>query len=416
MVSQIIFTLFLIASFGLATYRFYQIYRVIRNGKSYAPKGSFLLRLWQMIQYSFGQTKLFSNFLVGLLHVFIYAAFVITQIELFEIIIDGLTGSHRIFMDKMGSFYFFIINSIEFLSIFALVATVVFLFRRNLLQIKRFKSKDLFGWPSKDANLILGFEIGLILFIFLMNSADSALNPSYSFYLSGLLSGYLQEITPDRLFMMERVGWWGHVILVFIFLNYLPFSKHLHIIMAFPNTFFTSIEPKGKISNIPEITREVQSMLGISESSETEIPDFGAKNIGHLTWKTILEAFSCTECGRCTSACPANITGKKLSPRKIMMDIRDTAEKKIAHSNTEANLFDLISNEEIFACTTCNACVEACPVGINPLIPIVEMRRYKILMDSEGPSEWMPMFNSLENNQAVWAMNDRTTWIDIENN
>ena len=409
---QIAFLGLFILSFGFAFYNFRKIYLIIKSGKSFTPEGSKPKRFLQMIKFSLSQTKMFANIPVAVFHLFIYAAFVITQIELLEIIVDGISGSHRIFSNFLGSFYPFIINSIEFLSILALLATVVFLARRNVVKIKRFQSSDLKGWPFKDANIILGIEILLIFFIFLMNSSDMALNPDYGFFMSGKISALLTGYDSEVLVLMERIGWWGHILMVFAFLNYLPFSKHLHIIFAFPNTYFSSIHPKGKISNIPEITNEVKSMLGIGESTtSTEIPDFGAKNLEHLTWKTILESFSCTECGRCSSVCPANLTGKKLSPRKIMMDIRDTAEKKIANKDYEGNLFELITNEEIFACTTCNACVEACPVSINPLNPIIEMRRYKILMESQGPSDWIPMFNSLENNQAVWALSeDRVSW------
>lgn len=409
---QMAFLGLFILSFVFAFYRFRKIYLIIKSGKSFTPEGSKPKRFFQMIKFSIGQTKMLANIPVAVFHLFIYAAFVITQIELLEIIIDGISGSHRIFSNFLGSFYPFIINSIEFLSILALLATLVFLARRNVLKINRFQSSDLKGWPFKDANIILGIEILLIFFIFLMNSADMALNPDYGFFMSGQISALLTGYDSEVLVIMERIGWWGHILMVFAFLNYLPFSKHLHIIFAFPNTYFSSINPKGKISNIPEITNEVKSMLGIGESTtSTEIPDFGAKNLEHLTWKTILESFSCTECGRCSSVCPANLTGKKLSPRKIMMDIRDTAEKKMANKDYEGNLFELITNEEIFACTTCNACVEACPISINPLNPIIEMRRHKILMESQGPSDWIPMFNSLENNQAVWALSeDRVSW------
>lgn len=411
---QMVFVLILLISFGLAFYRFRKIYKSIVSGRTYIPEGSKSSRLLQMIKFSLGQSKLFNNIPVGIFHLFIYVAFVITQIELIEIIIDGLFGTHRFFINTLGNFYTFLINSIEFLSVLALLATVIFLYRRNILKIKRFQSNDLKGWAFKDANIILGIEIGLIFFIFLMNSADMALNPEYGFFLSGQISNFYLNLDTHSIVVLERVGWWGHILMVLFFLNYLPFSKHLHILFAFPNTYFSSIRPNGQFSNIPEITSEVKSMLGLQESqSTTEIPDFGAKNLEHLTWKTILESFSCTECGRCSSVCPANITGKKLSPRKIMMDIRDIAEKKIVDKTYDTNLFKSITDEEIFACTTCNACVEACPVSINPLIPIVEMRRHKILMDSKGPGDWLPMFNSLENNQAVWALSqDRTAWIN----
>jgi heterodisulfide reductase subunit C len=377
---------------------------------------------------------MFTKWLPAILHLFIYIAFIFTQIELIEILIDGITGSHRVFLPILGSFYLLIINFIEVLSLLALIGTFVFLARRNLLKIPRFQSVELKGWPALDALIILLAEIVLVSFIFMMNSADVALHQeSYQFILSGFLVPLLQDFDTNTLHVLERVGWWGHIIVVFGFIVYLSYSKHLHIIFAFINTYYANTKPRGKIENMPAIMDEVKSLLGISEASNgtDQLPDFGSNDVFNLSWKNILDAYTCTECGRCTEVCPANMTGKKLSPRKIMMDIRDRADevgKKLdsgdvafcqdknmplspANFSDGLSLFSQISPEEIHACTTCNACVEACPVLINPLEPIIKMRRYEILTLSSGPADWVPLFNSLENNQAAWSMSvERSAW------
>jgi heterodisulfide reductase subunit C len=339
-----------------------------------------------------------------------------------------------VFLPILGSFYLLIINFIEVLSLLALIGTFVFLARRNLLKIPRFQSVELKGWPALDALIILLAEIVLVSFIFMMNSADVALHQeSYQFILSGFLVPLLQDFDTNTLHVLERVGWWGHIIVVFGFIVYLSYSKHLHIIFAFINTYYANTKPRGKIENMPAIMDEVKSLLGISEASNgtDQLPDFGSNDVFNLSWKNILDAYTCTECGRCTEVCPANMTGKKLSPRKIMMDIRDRADevgKKLdsgdvafcqdknmplspANFSDGLSLFSQISPEEIHACTTCNACVEACPVLINPLEPIIKMRRYEILTLSSGPADWVPLFNSLENNQAAWSMSvERSAW------
>ena len=377
---------------------------------------------------------MFTKWLPAILHLFIYIAFIFTQIELIEILIDGITGSHRVFLPILGSFYLLIINFIEVLSLLALIGTFVFLARRNLLKIPRFQSVELKGWPALDALIILLAEIVLVSFIFMMNSADVALHQeSYQFILSGFLVPLLQDFDTNTLHLLERVGWWGHIIVVFGFIVYLSYSKHLHIIFAFINTYYANTKPRGKIENMPAIMEEVKSLLGISEASNDtdQLPDFGSNDVFNLSWKNILDAYTCTECGRCTEVCPANMTGKKLSPRKIMMDIRDRADevgKKLdsgdvafcqdknlplspANFSDGLSLFSQISPEEIHACTTCNACVEACPVLINPLEPIIKMRRYEILTLSSGPADWVPLFNSLENNQAAWSLSaERSAW------
>ena len=366
-----------------------------------------------------------------------------TQIELIEIVIDGLFGAHRFFAPFLGAFYTFLISFIELLSVGAFVATFIFLARRNALIIPRFHKAEMTWWPKLDANLILLGELALLIGIFSMNGADTVLqslrpeeyHATGNFAISSILGPVILGGLPaDWLVMIERFGWWLHIFTVLAFIVYLPSSKHLHIFLAFPNVYFAKLLPKGHIENMPAVMKEVKSMMGMGgsegdteEPMSDEIPEFGSKDIFDLSWINILGAYSCTECGRCTAVCPANITGKKLSPRKIMMDIRDRAEEvgeKIDQDKKEGikykdyrefddgkSLFDYISREELHACTTCNACVEACPILINPLEPIIKMRRYEILTESAGPSDWVPMFTSLENNGAVWQVPDsREDW------
>ena len=437
MIQQVLFVLIAGASMGYAALQFLKIRRNIKLGKDESISGNSAERWRNVLLIALGQKKMFSRMIPAVLHLFIYVAFVITQVELLEIFVDGITGQHRVFWPPLGGFYTFVISFIEILSVLALVATIAFLARRNILRLARFHKPEMKGWPFKDANYILFLELALIFFIFLMNSADMARHQNeYGFVVSQFLSPIWDGTGEGTLHLMERIGWWGHILVVFAFLNYLPFSKHLHVILAFPNTYFARLQPRGEMDNMPEVMNEVKNMLGLPvENAGAEVNmenlEFGANDVFSLSWKNVLDAYSCTECGRCTSVCPANLTGKKLSPRKIVMDIRDRADeigKKLdskdvqyAKDKSQAlsaanfedgrSLFDYISREEIHACTTCNACVEACPVLISPLEPILKLRRYEILSLSEGPSEWLPMFNSLENNGAVWAMSvEREAW------
>lgn len=445
---QILFILIASVALGLAYKQFARLHRNIMLGKDEDITGDTAARWKNVALIAFGQKKMFTRWIPAVFHFFIYAAFLLTQVELLEIFVDGIFGVHRFFAPFLGGLYTFIINFIEILSVLAFVATFVFLYRRNIMNIARFRKPEMQGWPTRDANLILLFEVVLLVAIFSMNGADVLLqkiNPSHypdtgkllvSSTLGPMLFGGLGE---DTLHLIERCGWWLHVIMVFVFLNYLPISKHLHVILSFPNVYFGRLAPKGKMENMPEIMNEVKSMLGLGEPTtmaSDEIPEFGAKDITSLSWKNVMDAYSCTECGRCTSVCPANLTGKKLSPRKVMMDVRDRATeigqkldsadlqyvredlKATATTLTKENfddsrsLFDYISSEELHACTTCNACVEACPVTINPLDIILQMRRYEILTLSQGPSEWIPMFTSLENGGCVWQMpTEREQWI-----
>lgn len=410
-----------------------RVWQNIHLGKPEPIGGNAAERWRNVLLVAFGQQKMFKLTLPAVLHLFIYVAFVITQIELIEIFVDGLTGHHRFFAPYLGGFYTFVISFIEILSVLAFVATIIFLARRNLLRLPRFNKPELKGWPFKDANLILLGEIVLIVGIFCMNGGDKVLQargvehytPTGAFAVSSWLGPALfGGLSDDAVVAVERFGWWLHILTVFGFLCYLPYSKHLHILLAFPNTWYARLSPKGQMENMPEVQKEVRIMMGLEQpdpNTPAELPEFGANDVFSLGWHNILQAYSCTECGRCTAACPANLTGKKLSPRKIMMDVRDRAEEvgknietgKFTRENYNdgKSLFDYISPEELHACTTCNACVEACPVLINPLDIILKMRRHEILTQSAGPSDWLPMFNAIENNGAAWAMSDeRDAW------
>jgi len=450
MIQQILFALVVIIAFSWGGRQFLKIRRNIMLGKDTPLVNNSGARWKNVFLIAFGQKKMFKRWIPAVFHLFIYVAFLFTQIELIEIFIDGIFGVHRFFAPILGGIYTFLISSIELLSLGAFIGTLVFLARRNLLKVPRFHKPEMNGWPKLDGNLILYGELLLLLGIFCMNGADAVLqqiDPQHytsigatalSSWMGPAIFGGMEQGT---LVGIERFGWWLHIIVVFAFLNYLPHSKHLHIFLAFPNVYFAKLQPKGQMDNMPEIMNEVKSMMGLGPEGaedmpmDEEIPEFGAKDVMDLEWRNVLAAYSCTECGRCTAVCPANITGKKLSPRKIMMDTRDRAEeigKKLdtgsvefikeelrasekTHTKTNfddgKSLFDSISKEELHACTTCNACVEACPILINPLDIILKLRRYEILTESAGPSDWVPMFTSIENGGAVWQVpDDRDAW------
>ena len=434
MISIIAFALLCIGGIGFFTWNVLKIRQNILLGRDVDRSDNSGERWKTMILVAFGQKKMFSRPIPALLHLIIYASFVITQIELIEIFADGLTGEHRLFKNALGGFYTFIISFIEVLSLLTFVVTIAFLARRNLLKLPRFTMSELKGWPMKDANLILIFEIILLSCIFTMNGADEVLQAkSYGFavsqYLGPILFGGIKSI--ETLHLLEQIGWWGHIFMVFVFLNYLPYSKHLHILLAFPNTYFSNLENKGRFINMESVTNEVKLMLDpnadpYAAPAETgDVPQrFGAKDVTDLTWKNLLDSYSCTECGRCTSSCPANITGKKLSPRKIMMDTRDRLvevgeglrKNGKDYQDGKSLLGDYISEEEVWACTSCNACVQECPVNIDPLSIIVDLRRYLVMEESKMPIELTGMLTNIENNGAPWQFSptDRLNWANEE--
>jgi heterodisulfide reductase subunit C len=432
---SIIFCLITLVAFYFAFGRYKAIFQAIQLGKEEKVTHNWT-RVKNMLLFALGQRKMFSRPVAGIFHLFIYLAFIITQIELLEVLIDGIFGLHRTFSLRLAGFYTFLINFIEVLSILALLATFVFLIRRNVLKLPRFTKAEMKGWPFLDANIILIGEIILVMSILMINGSYLVLtniNPSVypdcgQFLISGNSTRLLFENIPfSWLVVSERLFWWLHYLTILGFIIYLPYSKHLHIFLAFPNSYFASLQPNGKINNIPTIENEARTILELAPLAPFKQEEsFGAGDIHELSWINILQSFSCTECGRCTSVCPANNTGKILSPRKVIMDVRDRAEEIIKNKSFTVSeehtkititdgksLFDKITKEELYACTTCNACVEACPVLINPLQVILELRRYDILMRSEGPQEWLAMFNSLENNQAAWTMSEsRIQWIN----
>jgi heterodisulfide reductase subunit C len=388
-----------------------------------------------MLLVALGQKKMFTRPIPALLHLALYASFVITQIELIEILVDGMSGSHRFFQNGLGGFYTFMISFIEVLSVLAFIGTVAFLARRNMLKLPRLNMKELAGWPTQDANLILVFELILISFIFTMNGADEVLQTyagtSNGFAISSWLGPILFEgKSTHTLHVLEQIGWWGHIIMVYTFMNYLPYSKHLHIFMAFPNTYYSKLEPKGQFTNMQSVTNEVKLMLDpnadpyAAPAADAAPSRFGAKDVNDLTWKNLMDAYSCTECGRCTSACPANTTGKLLSPRKIMMDTRDRMvelgdfKRKNGQDAEDGKslLGSYITEEELWACTSCNACVQECPVNIDPLSIIMDLRRFLVMEESKVPTELTGMLTNIENNGAPWqfAPTERMNWANEE--
>jgi len=440
MISSIVFGVLLVGGFAFFTLNILKIRANILLGRDIDRTDNSGERWKTMILVAFGQKKMFTRPIPALLHFALYAAFIITQIELIEIFVDGITGTHRVFKDSLGGFYTFMVSFIEVLSVLALIATIFFLSRRNLLKLPRLNMKELAGWPKKDANLILIMEIILVTCIFTMNGADEALfrqglshygegaTGSFGFTISSFLGDTVfGSMSHETLHLLERIGWWGHILMVFAFLNYLPYSKHFHILLAFPNTYYSNLEKKGKFTNMASVTAEVKLMLdptadpfAAPAEGAAEPQRFGAKDVTDLTWKNLLDAYTCTECGRCTSSCPANITGKKLSPRKIMMDTRDRLtelgegirKNGKEYSDGKSLLGDYITEEEIWACTSCNACVQECPVNIDPLSIIVDLRRYLVMEESKVPTELTGMLTNIENNGAPWQFspNDRLNW------
>lgn len=434
--SNLIFALSLVAAIFLFRRNVLKIKRNIFLGRDVNRSDQSFLRWKTMARVALGQTKMMVRPIAGFLHVIVYAGFVIINIEVLEIIIDGLFGTHRVF-SFLGGFYDFLIASFEVLAFLVLVACVLFFIRRNGLRLKRFVAKEVSGWPKTDANLILVFEVLLMGAFLLMQGADLTLQKMGSAYYveagSYPVSSYLlflfEGMSESSVILFERFFWWIHILGIFAFLNYLPYSKHLHIVLAFPNTYFSNLKAKGAFTNMDSVTQEVKLMLDPDAdpyaTPEGDSPDdvqrFGAKDVTDLNWVQLMNAYSCTECGRCTSECPANQTGKLLSPRKIMMDTRDRLETYGAGLDAPANqaneqslLDDYISREELWACTTCNACTDACPINIDPLSIILDMRRYLVMEESAAPNELNMVFTNIENNGAPWQFSaaDRFKWKD----
>ena len=431
---NLIFALALIIGFGFFGLNICKLYRNINFGKDVDRKDRKSERLKNMMMIALGQSKMVKRPLSGFLHIIVYVGFVIINIEVLEIIIDGLFGTHRVFLGVLSSeLYGFLIGTFEVLAALVFIAVVLFWLRRNVSNIKRFLSKEMNGWPKKDGNNILYFEMVLMTLFLVMNATDVPFqqagigNPISQFFVP-----FFTSFSESSIHLIERSAWWVHILGILVFLNYLFYSKHLHILLAFPNTYFANLNPKGQFNNLESVTAEVKLMMDPdadpyavpTEEEDASVPDkFGASDVGDLNWVQLLNAYTCTECGRCTSSCPANLTGKELSPRKIMMDTRDRLEE--VGKNIDANngtfvddgkqlLNDYITPEELWACTSCNACVEECPVNIDPLSIIMDMRRYLVMEESAAPQELNMMMTNIENNGAPWQYNqqDRLNWVN----
>jgi len=433
---QIVFALMTGIAVWLFARKVAAIRRNILLGRDEVLGGGRSERLRNLLMQALGQRRMFRNPLAAVLHLVIYAGFIIINAEVLEIVLDGLFGTHRLFAPLLGAAYPFLIDGFELLAAGVIVVCIVFLARRNILSIARFRSTDLDGWPRRDANIILLAEIVLMALFLTMNACDTLLqargaghyaaHPTGDFVVSSVLQPLLAGLSDTTLAGIERMCWWLHIAGILAFLNYLPRSKHLHILLAFPNAWYVRPDPAGRMPNMPEVQREVLYALDPSQAPTTT-PDappqrFGARDVTDLGWRNLMDAYSCTECGRCTAACPASQTGKKLSPRRIMMATRDRPEEVGAGidrtgaivDDGRSLLRDHISEEELRACTTCNACVTECPVGISPLDIILRMRRYLVMEEGAAPQEWTMMFGNVESSFAPWKIGgeERETWAD----
>lgn len=429
---NVLFAIALVIGIGYFVKNVRKLIRNIKLGKDVDVSDNKPQRLKNMINIALGQSKMVRRPVAGLLHIIVYVGFIIINIEVLEIIIDGLFGTHRIF-SGIGSLYGVLIGSFEILAVLVLISVILFWVRRNIIKLKRFWNSEMTSWPKNDANYILYFEMVLMTLFLVMNATDVAFQEMNSGnIISQFIAPWFSGMSESALHLIERSAWWLHILGILVFLNYLYFSKHLHILLAFPNTYYASVKPKGQLDNLESVTKEVMLMMDPNadpfaapeETDANEEPEkFGASDVTDLNWTQLLSAYTCTECGRCTSSCPANLTGKKLSPRKIMMDTRDRLEevgKNIDANNGEFKddgkqlLGDYITKEELWACTTCNACVEECPVSISPLSIIMDMRRYLVMEESAAPTELNNMMTNIENNGAPWPYNqmDRLNWKD----
>ena len=429
---NILFLIILIAGIGYFTINVKKLIRNIKLGQDVDISDNKSQRWKNMMMIALGQSKMVRRPIAGILHIAVYVGFIIINIEVVEIIIDGIFGTHRIGLNILPeSVYGFLIGSFEILAVLVLISVIIFWLRRNVINLKRFLSAEMKGWPKNDGNNILYFEVVLMCLFLVMNATDTSFQSmSSGNVISQFIAPWFSGLSENTIHFIERGAWWFHIIGILIFLNYLYFSKHLHILLAFPNTYYGNLKPKGQFNNLESVTKEVKMMMDPNidpfatppEGTVAEVPaKFGASDVQDLSWVSLLNAYTCTECGRCTSECPANQTGKKLSPRKIMMDTRDRLEE--VGKNIDANkgefkddgkqlLDKYITREELWACTSCNACVEACPVSIDPLSIILEMRRYLVMEQSAAPAELNNMMTNIENNGAPWPYNqmDRLNW------
>ncbi|MFT5216514.1 MAG: heterodisulfide reductase subunit C [Glaciecola sp.] len=429
---NILFAIILVFGIGYFVKNISNLRRNIKLGHDVDVSDNKPQRWKNMAMIALGQSKMVKRPIAGFLHIIVYVGFVIINFEVLEIIIDGLIGTHRIF-SSLGSFYGFLIASFEILAVLVFVAVIIFWIRRNVIKLKRFWNQEMTSWPKNDANYILYFEMALMTLFLVMNATDLHFQEMNSGnIISQFIAPLFEGLSESTVHLIERSAWWLHIVGILIFLNYLYFSKHLHILLAFPNTYYGSVKPKGQLDNLEAVTKEVKMMMDPSidpfaapePGTENNVPaKFGASDVQDLNWVQLLNAYTCTECGRCTSECPASQTGKQLSPRKIMMDTRDRLEE--VGKNIDANkgefkddgkqlLDDYITREELWACTSCNACVEACPVSIDPLSIIIDMRRYLVMEQSAAPTELNNMMTNIENNGAPWPYNqmDRLNWKD----
>ncbi len=432
-VQQLMFFVILAITIFVVVLRVSQIRKNILLGKSFNRSDRSSERWKMVLLIAFGQKKMFDRPVVGLLHLAVYGGFLLINVEMLEIVLDGLLGTHRLFAPFLGGLYFWLISFFELLALSVVFACAVFLLRRNLFKIKRFWSAEMTEFPRTDANVILITEIVLMTCLYTMNATDSVLQmrgdehyPAVGrFLVSGLFVPLFSQMETGTVFFIERIAWWVHIVGILGFAVYVTFSKHLHIALAFPTVFYSNLQAKGKFANMEVVTQEVKLAMGLMQESEAKdfgIEQFGAKDVKDLTWKNLLDAYSCTECGRCTSVCPANQTGKKLSPRKVMMDTRDRLEEMGEMINTYGKEYDdgkslygdYITKEEILACTTCNACAEVCPINIDPLNIIVQIRNHIAMDESGTPAQWNSMFANIENNAAPWAFSpsDRFNWAE----